>query len=325
MLRLGVMGCADIAVSRVIPGLNGSDSTDVCALASRDGKKALTWAKKLGIRHHFSSYDEMLENDGIDAVYIPLPNSLHSKWTLRALEKGKHVLCEKPLALSNGEVRRMIRVARERNLVLQEGFMYRFHPRNRAVLEMVRRGDIGELRSMESSFSYVLDGTESYLMNRELGGGALYDVGCYCVHVSRMVMGCEPVEVFGFSVLTKTNVDMSFTGVMRYPGNIVSCFHVSMDEEPRFTYRVVGRDGLIEVPWAFVSFGKETHVIVQKNEKQEKVSFEGVNEYNLQFEHFADCALRNAEPLFAIEDSLKNAYVLEALLKSADEGKPLRV
>lgn len=325
VLRLGVIGTADIAVSRVIPGLMKSNKVSVVAIASRDGKKAKQWAVKLGIKRSFGSYVELLESGDIDAVYIPLPNSLHAEWSIRALQMGKHVMCEKPLALSGEEVRQMIRVAREKSLVLMEGFMYRFHPRNEAVVETVRRGEIGELRAIESAFSYFLNNEASYLMSRELGGGALYDVGCYCVHVSRMLTDAEPSEVYGTWNLSKTNVDMSFSGILRFPGGVLSNFHVSMQEEPRFYYRVIGDKGLIEVPWAFVSFGKETHAVLQKNEKPERLTFRRSDEYCLEFEHFADAVVKGISVRYNIEDSLKNVWVLEALTKSAQKGEPQRV
>jgi predicted dehydrogenase len=325
ILRLGVMGAADIAVNRVIKILKKSKKVNVHAISSREKAKAEKWAEKLDIEKAFGSYDEMLKNKDIDAVYVPLPNTMHCEWTIRALEAGKHVMCEKPLALTSEEVRQMIKVAREKGLVLMEGFMYRFHPRNRDVLELSRNGSIGEIKTVESSFSYVLNDPSSYLMSRELGGGSLYDIGCYCVNVSRWMMGNEPVEVYGMYKLTATNVDMTFSGQMRFPKGRITSFYVSMAEEPRFYYRVIGDKGLIDVPWAFVSFGKQTKIVIQKNEKQEEKLYKGSDEYRLEFENFADAVLEKKPLLYDIEDSLKNVYVLEALLRSAQEGKPVRV
>jgi xylose dehydrogenase (NAD/NADP) len=252
-LQIGVLGTADIAVSRVIPTLKASKKVRVRAIASRDGNRARDWAERLGIERHFSSYERLLADDSVEAVYIPLVNSMHAEWTVRALQGGKHVICEKPLALTAGEAREMIRKARDKRLVLMEAFMYRYHPRNLAVFDMVRRGEIGRLRAVESAFSYVLEDQSSYLLNRDLGGGALYDVGCYPVNVSRMLAGTEPVEVYGTLNYAPSKVDMTFAGVMRFPGGVLSSFHVAMDEEPRFWYRAIGERGLIEVPWAFVS------------------------------------------------------------------------
>jgi predicted dehydrogenase len=280
---------------------------------------------KLGIEKYYGSYDELLESEGVEAVYIPLVNSLHYSWALKSLQKGKHVICEKPLALTSKEVRSMIRVALGKKLTLMEAFMYRYHPRNRAVFNLVKGGELGELRTIESSFSYVLDDPSSYLMNRELGGGALYDVGCYCVNVARMLTGSEPVEVYGMANTTDTKVDMTFAGMLRFTGGIVSSFHVSMNEEPRFSYRAIGEKGLIEVPWAFISFGRETKIVVQHNEKQREISYSGVDEYVLEFENFADVVKEKINPLYPIEDSLKNMYVIEALFKSAQERRPVRV
>ncbi len=325
ILRLGVLGTADIAVNRVIQCLEKSKKVNVHAISSREIGQAKKWADRLGIDNYYGSYDELLNSKGIDAVYIPLPNNLHCEWTIKAFSKGKHVMCEKPLALTSEEVRQMIKVSREKKLVLMEGFMYRFHPRNQAVFEMSKNGAVGEIRAVESAFSYVLDNPSNYLMSRELGGGALYDVGCYCVNVSRLVTGSEPVEVYGTYNLTDTKVDLTFSAQMRFPKGIISSFHVSMNEEPRFYYRVTGDRGLIEVPRAFVSFGKQTHIILQKNEKQEKILFKAADEYRMEFEHFADSVLDNRPLRYSIEDSLKNVYVLEALMESAQKGRPVRV
>jgi xylose dehydrogenase (NAD/NADP) len=324
-LQIGVLGTADIAVSRVIPNLKASEKVRVRAIASRDGNRAREWAEKLGIERHFNSYEGLLSDESAEAVYIPLVNSLHAEWTIRALQSGKHVLCEKPLALTAGEVREMIRKARDKRLVLMEAFMYRYHPRNLAVFDMVRHGEIGRLRAVESAFSYVLEDSSSYLLKRDLGGGALYDVGCYPVNVSRMLTGTEPVEVYGTLNHAPSKVDMTFVGVMRFPGGVLSSFHVAMDEEPRFWYRAIGDRGLIEVPWAFVSFGRQTHIAIQRGEKGETRSFEGVDEYRLEFEHFADMITGAAEPLYPIEDSLKNMEVIDALRRSAASGTPNRV
>jgi xylose dehydrogenase (NAD/NADP) len=325
VLRIGVMGTADIAVRAVIPALKKSKKVETVAVGSRDRERANQCARRFDIPLHFGSYEELLNCEEIDAVYIPLPNSLHFDWTKKAILKGKHVMCEKPLALTGEEVIQMIRLSREKKRYLMEGFMYRFHPRNEEVFRRVREGAIGELRAIESAFSYVLDNSQSYLMNRELGGGALYDVGCYCVNVSRILCGSEPVEVYGTMNISRTNVDVTFSGIIRFPKGVISQFHVSMNEEPNYHYRVVGDRGLIEVPWAFVSFGKPTHIIVQKNEKQETVQFRGVDEYRLEFEHFADAVLTGSPLRYDIEDSLRNSYVIEALRRSSQKGKPVRL
>jgi len=320
-IRIGVLGCADIALSRVIPNLRRSRKVSIAAIASRSSQKAREWADKLGIEESYGSYDLMLSDAGIDAVYVPLPNSLHAQWSIKSLEMGKHVLCEKPLALTAEEAKRMIRTANTRGLVLMEGFMYRFHPRNRAVFEMVNGGEIGRLRSIESSFSYVLEDLDSYLLNSELGGGSLYDVGCYCVNVSRILTGSEPAEVSGIADFTEGGVDLSFSGIIRFEGGVMSTFHVSMTEQDRFDYRVVGDRGLIEVPRAFVSFGKKTHITVRKGEEEQTITFAPEDEYVNEFDHFADVVSGRDRLLYPMEDALGNAAALESLLQSAREKK----
>ena len=324
-LRLGVLGCADIATSRVIPALRSSSKVVVQALASRDAAKAAQWAQKLGVPASSPSYAELLQRDDVEAVYVPLVNSLHEAWTLAALQAGKHVLCEKPLALTVKEARRMIDTARSGQRVLMEGFMYRHHPRTRRALELARGGEIGELASIESEFSYLLPDSESYLFDRERGGGALYDVGCYCVHVARAAAAEEPREAFAAWRLAAGGVDLTCAGLLRFAGGALCTFHASMKEEHRFGYRLVGTRGLIEAPRAFLSFGRETRLLVQKAEKTEELSFPGADEYLLEFEHFADVCRGLAEPLFPLEDSLGNLRALEALRRSAQRGRPVRL
>jgi xylose dehydrogenase (NAD/NADP) len=322
-LRLGVLGCADIAVSRVVPALRGSSQVVVQALASRDAAKAAQWAEKLAIPAASPSYAELLQRDDVEAVYVPLVNSLHCPWTLAALQAGKHVLCEKPLALSVKEARRMVETAASEKRVLMEGFMYRYHPRTRKAFELARGGELGELASIQSEFSYFLPDSGGYLFDRERGGGALYDVGCYCIDLARAVTGDEPLEVFATQNLSPGGVDLSFAGLMRFDGGVLSSFHVSMKEEPRFGYRLVGSRGLVEAPWAFVSFGRETHLLLQKDEKAQTLTFAGVDEYRAEFEHFADVIRGRSEPLVPIEEALGNLRVLEALRRSAVRGRPV--
>ena len=324
-LKIGVMGTADIAVSRVIPNLGKSKRVRVQAISSRDEAKAKKWAEELGIVQYFGSYEQMLHKGDVEAVYIPLVNSLHAEWTVRSLSMGKHVLCEKPLALTSRDAYRMLQTARDNKLVLMEGFMYRYHPRNLSVFEMVSRGEIGTLKAIQSSFSYVLDDDSSYLMNKALGGGSLYDIGCYPVNVSRMLTRKEPIEVYGTANFSSAGVDMNLQGILRFPGGVISSVHAAMDEEAQFWYRVIGDRGIIEVPWAFVSFGKETEIIIQKDEKQEKQSFKGCDEYVLEFDHFADMIEGSAEPMYPLEDSARNLEVIESLLKSARRGKTVKL
>ena len=324
-LRLGVLGCADIAVNRVIPALAGSRRVRIQALASRDAAKARQWAEKLGVPEACGSYAELLRREELEAVYVPLPNSLHAPWTLAALAAGKHVLCEKPLAMTAKEARGMVEAARRGSRVLMEGFMYRHHPRNRKALELLRSGEIGELASVESEFSYFLPDSDNYLFDPRRGGGALYDVGCYCVHIARAAAAEEPREAFAAWRLAAGGVDLTCAGLLRFAGGALCTFHASMKEEQRFGYRLVGTRGLIEAPRAFLSFGRETRLLVQKAEKTEELSFPGADEYLLEFEHFADVCRGLAEPLFPLEDSLGNLRALEALRRSAQRGRPERL
>ena len=222
-VRWGVLSTARIATEKVIPGIRRSATGEVVAIASRDVGRARAAADELGIPRSHGSYEALLADPAVDAVYVPLPNHLHAEWSIRALEAGKHVLCEKPLALSAADAGRMADAATASGRLLMEAFMYRHHPSWIAVQELVAGGRIGRLQAVDSWFSYFLDDPANIRNVLEYGGGALYDIGCYSVSLSRLLFGAEPDEVSAAIVRDPVSgVDILTTGHMTFPGGLAS-------------------------------------------------------------------------------------------------------
>jgi xylose dehydrogenase (NAD/NADP) len=250
-LRWGVISTANIGRS-VNPAIQAACNGELVGVASREEAKAREYAQQRGIPRHYGSYEALLEDEDIDAVYIPLPNSLHLEWTIKAAEKGKHILCEKPLALDEAECREMEAAAQANHVRLMEAFMYRFHPQTEKVVEMVRSGALGELRLIHSAFTFRLTRPVNIRWDPDLGGGALMDVGCYCVNVSRTVAGMEPVEVWATAGWTDSGVDGQLAGTLRFETGALAQFDCALTMERREVYEVAGTDGYLSIPAAFL-------------------------------------------------------------------------
>ena len=248
VVRWGVLGTANIA-RLVIPAIQQSHNGRVVATASRDLARAKTFAAELSVPRAVASYDELLNDPEIDAVYIPLPNSLHKPWTIRAAQQGKHVLCEKPLALTASECDEMIEACDAARIILMEAFMYRFHPQIHKVRGLIAQGSIGKVRLIRAAFSYILADPGDIRRVKELGGGALMDVGCYCVNMARLMIGTEPAEVQAMADFgTGSAVDETFVGLMRFPGGELALFDCSFGYPFRQFVEIVGTEGVIEMP-----------------------------------------------------------------------------
>ncbi|MDI6694950.1 MAG: Gfo/Idh/MocA family oxidoreductase [Anaerolineales bacterium] len=323
-IRWGVIGAANIAKVAVIPAIQTSSNGEVVAIASRDLAKAKTFAAKFGIPRAYSKYDELLKARDIDAVYIPLPNSLHREWTIRAAEMRKHILCEKPLGLNAQECLEMEAVANQYGVKLMEAFMYRFHPRTERACEMAQNGAIGELRMIQSAFTFKLTRPDNIRLMPELGGGALMDVGCYCINISRMAAGMEPAEVQAFARWSSSGVDEQMIGALIFSNGIMAQFDCALTMERREEYLLAGTDGFLHVPQAFLP-GEEAVMIEQVSGRNEITQhwIEGVNEYRLMVEHFAECVLHDLPLRYTANEAAANMRVIEALYRSARNlGKP---
>ncbi|MFC5649106.1 Gfo/Idh/MocA family protein [Paenibacillus solisilvae] len=316
-LRWGVIGCAGIAIGSVIPGIQQSETGEVVAIASRGISKAEETAAKLNIPKAYGSYEEILLDQEIDAIYIPLPNHLHMEWSIRAIEAGKHVLCEKPIALNAQEAQRMVDASRKAGVHLAEAFMYRNHPRYGEIKEIIKSGEIGEIRGIHGTFTFNNAGAKGNVRYRkEWGGGSIYDVGVYPISAARLLLGAEPEAVTVHALISPEhdNVDMMASGILEFPGNIALTFDCGMWAAFRNTVEILGTEGRIEIPGAFV--GNQDFIVYSKDGKRE-VTQPQLNQYSLQADEFARTVWGETAGKFAPEDAVANMKVVDACLKSA--------
>jgi D-xylose 1-dehydrogenase (NADP+, D-xylono-1,5-lactone-forming) len=304
----------------VLAGARESDRVDVVAVASRDRARAEAYARKHGLERAHGSYEALLDDAEIEAVYISLPNSLHVEWSIRALEAGKHVLCEKPLDRRPEAVERAFDAADHAGRILMEAFMYRHNPQTAKLVELVSGGAVGALRLVRSSFSFSLANPENVRLAAALDGGALMDVGCYCVSGSRLLAG-EPEEVFGRQVLGPSGVDVLFAATMRFPGEVVGQFDCGFVMPDRDELEVVGEEGslFLDDPW----HARTPVIELRRDGGAERIELELADSYRLELENLADAAAGRAAPLLGREDALGQARTIEALYRSAAEGAPV--
>jgi predicted dehydrogenase len=305
----------------VNPAIKASRNGALLAVASRSAHAARSFAEAEGIPRWHESYESLLADDGIDAVYNPLPNSLHREWTIRAADAGKHILCEKPLALNAAECREMEAAAQANGVRLMEAFMYRFHPRTERVRQMVRDGVIGDLRSIRSTFTFRLTKPDNIRWDAALGGGALMDVGCYCVNVSRTMAGAEPVEVSARANWRSPGVDQEMVGTLVFPGGVMAHFDCALTMERCEGYEVAGTDGHLKVPASFLPGTDD--VVIEEHRGRSDVTLhavEGADEYQLMVEHFSDCILNDRPLRYPSEEAAQNMAAIEALYESARRG-----
>jgi xylose dehydrogenase (NAD/NADP) len=308
-LRLGLLSTARIN-SKLLAGARTTDAVDVVAVASRDEGRARAYAAEHGLARAHAGYEALLADPGIDAVYISLPNALHVEWSIRALEAGKHVLCEKPLTRRPEEVERAFAVAEHEGLVLAEAFMWRHNPQTRRLVELVEDGAIGELRLLRAAFSFPLTELANIRLRPELDGGSLMDVGCYCVSAARLLAG-EPEEFAGVQSLAPSGVDVRFAGAMRHPGGVTSHFDCAFDLPNRSRIEAAGPDGSILVadPWHVLSPGLE----LRRGDAAEWIEIEQADSYGLELENFAEAIAGRVDPLLGREDAFGQARALAAL------------
>lgn len=320
-LRWGVLGTARI-VRKTIPALQETKNGDVVAIASRTDEKAREYADKHGIPQAFGSYEALLASPDIDAVYICLPNALHLEWILKSLDAGKHVLCEKPLAMSAGEVEEISRKAEETGLKVLEGFMYRFHPRFEKLQELLAAGAVGKLTFVHVAHTFDAGGDDNIRWYTGLGGGALFDTGCYCVNVSRMVTAQEPAEAAAFGNYREANdggqIDTSIAGMLRFPGGATVLFDTGVNLERRNFLEVTGTEGRLYLDNPFGLLGEDS-ILEEHHFGQETIhhNIKGENHFVRMGEHFADSVLNGTPLRYDLTDAANNARVLEELARAA--------
>ena len=321
-LRLGILSTAGINQA-ILSGARPSAEVDVVAVASREGARAEAYASERGIARAHGSYDALLADDAVDAVYVSLPNALHVPWTIRALETGKHVLCEKPLSRRAADVEEAFDLAERNGLVLMEAFMYRHHPRIRRLQELVEDGAIGRLALVRATFSFALRDPENVRMIPELDGGALMDIGCYCVSGSRLLAG-EPERVVAEQVTAENGIDLALYATMRFPGDVIGQFDCSFQAPLRQRLEAVGEDGSIvtEAPWRADWGGEMT---LTRGESVERIELPDADSFRLQLENLAAAVRGDAAPLLDRADAVGQARTIEALYRSAETGAPVEL
>ena len=315
-MRLGLLSTAEIN-KMLLQGV--PDGVEIAAVASRDGAKAQAYAHEHGIERSHASYEALLDDDAIDAVYISLPNGLHHEWTLKAIEAGKHVLVEKPYSRRPAEVEEAWDAADRAGIVVMEAFMWRHHPQAALARSLVRDGAIGRLRLIRATFSFPLLELDNIRMAPDLDGGALMDVGCYCVSGSRLLAG-EPEHVFGEQVLGETGVDVDFHGTLRFRDDVVAQFDASFTVPERQRLEAVGDGGtlVLEAPWRPDKGGR---VLLNG----EPVDVPTADSYGLELTNLAAAIAGDAEPLLGRDDALAQARTIDALYRSAESGEIVRL
>ena len=323
VLRWGVLSTAKIGVDKVIPATAAAVRCEVVGIASRDLGRAQVAASELGIARAFGSYEDLLADPDVDAVYNPLPNHLHAEWTIAAARAGKHVLCEKPMATTAADVERMIQICEAEGVLLMEAFMYRLHPTWEAVMSLVASGRIGEQKTVQSWFSYFNDDPDDIRNLVETGGGALFDIGCYCVNLSRMLFGGEPERVRGSVIRDPVmGIDVLTSAVLDFDDGLAS-FTCSTRAEPDQRVHIYGTEGRIslEIPFnippdrptrVFVTAGGDPPV----RPDTEVVTFDPANEYTIQAERFASAVLDGGQVPIPPSDAVGNLRVIEELFRT---------
>ena len=319
ILRWGLLSTARIN-ARLIPPLNASKRNRLAAVASRSQATADAYAREWKIPRALGSYDALLNDPEIDVIYNPLPNSLHAEWTIKALRAGKHVLCEKPMALTLAELDAMADAAKGSGRVLAEAFMYRHHPQTLKIKEMVDDGSLGKLQLVKGSFTFVLTHEGDVRLDKELGGGSIWDLGCYPISYARTMIGAEPLEVFGWQVTGPTGIDMSFIGQMRFPNDVHAQFDCGFASPEHSFIEIVGTEGTLNIPVPFQP-GKKEKIYFTRGKKTDTIEIKGQELYIGEVEDMADAVLLGKPPRISLEDSRVNTATILALLKSAQSGK----
>ncbi len=322
-LRWGLLSTARINRS-VIPPIRGSVRSELHAVASRDIVKAKAYAKEWHIPHAIGTYEELLAREDIDAIYNPLPNHLHAEWSIRAAEAGKHVLCEKPLALSVAEVDQVMAAAKQHNVVIAEAFMYKHHPQTLKVLELIEQETIGELLLIKGAFTFNLDRPDDVRWVPEWGGGSIWDVGCYPISFTRLVAKAEPVEVFGWQATGATGIDVVFSGQMRFASGLLAQFDCGVRAPYRTSMEIVGTKGAIELGSPFKPAGGEW-IKIKRGDSVELLRSPEYELYRGEVEDIERAVLDGQAPRISLENSRANVATILALLESARTGQVVRL
>ncbi|QRX63529.1 Gfo/Idh/MocA family oxidoreductase [Dysgonomonadaceae bacterium zrk40] len=324
IVNWGVLSTAKIGREQVIPAIQASQFSRVLGIGSENSDLAKTIASQHGIERIYNSYKKLLKDPQIEAVYIPLPNHLHVEWSIKALEAGKHVLCEKPIGLNSTEAEKLLEASEKYpHLKIMEAFMYRHHSQWHKVKSMVDNGTIGKIKSINLFFSYYNTDPDNIRNKIEVGGGALMDIGCYCISFARFILNSEPEKVIGLMDMDpEMKTDRLTTGILTFSTGATASFTCSTQLMPYQRVNIVGEKGRIEVEIPVnAPTDKMTHVWIYTNECSEEVTFNPENQYTLQADYFSKAIIEDHSIAFALNDAVNNMRVIDAIVKSNKEGR----
>lgn len=314
-VRWGILSTANIG-RRVIPAIHASSNGVVAAVCSRSLQTAQSFAQQQDIPRALGSYKELIADPNIDAIYIPLPNSLHAKWSIKCAEAGKPTLCEKPFASDAAEAQSIVDAFERHGVLLAEAFMYRFHPQHARVKEIIAAGGIGELQIINCSFTFPVSNQTNIRLSKALAGGGLMDVGCYCVNLMRFMTGEEPENVTATAIVgDTTGVDESLAAALRFPSGVIGHMDCGLRAFRQHSYTLKGSQGMITVPVSFVP--EKTSGTVVRHWQGDTYTEHGIpatDHYQLMVEDFADALLNNRQPRFPPSDAVRNMEVVDRLL-----------
>lgn len=321
-MKFGILSTAGIARSAFVPGIHASDH-DLHAVASRDPDRADSFADDVGATVSYGSYDDLLADDDLDAVYIPLPNGLHAEWSMRAADHGLHVLSEKPLASDAEEAREVVDHCDDAGVTLMEGFMWRYHPRTERAVEIVDE-HFDDIRDVEARFTFSLRGSpDDVRLDPDLAGGSLMDVGCYAVNTTRLLLG-EPERAHAVAADTRNaGVDSAFSGILEYEDDRMARVSCGFDTQLHQRYRVDAVSGWLEVEDAYNPADPETTLRYRVDGETHEESFDPSDQFQLEIEHFADCVAAGDAPRTDGREAVKNMRVIDALWNAAEQGGPV--
>ena len=319
-VRWGVLSTANIGLEKVLPAMQKGEYCEITAMASQNLERGKAAATQLGIPQAYGSYEELLADDNIDAVYIPLPNHLHVPWTKKALEAGKHVLCEKPIGLNTAEAEDLLACAKKHSqLKVMEAFMYRHHPQWLKAQQLVNEGKIGNLLNIHSFFSYYNADPANIRNMAEIGGGGLMDIGCYCISLARFIFNSEPQRVLGkMEYDPEFKTDRLCSGQLDF-GDQSSTFTCATQLTSYQRVNIFGTEGRIEIEIPFnAPPDQPCRIWHQQDEKLEEITFELCDQYTIQGDLFSQAILNKTEVPTPLIDSVKNMRVLDAVINSAE-------
>ncbi|MFH1039441.1 MAG: Gfo/Idh/MocA family oxidoreductase [PVC group bacterium] len=326
-LHWGILSTARIN-RRIIPPLRRASRSEPVAVAGRDPDRTRDFAARWGIGEVFPSYRELLACPGIDAVYIPLPNSLHCEWVVRTARAGKHVLCEKPLSLTAAEAEKMASAARENGVVLLEAMAYRMHPQFLRLQSLIGEGMIGRIGLIRAWFRFTLPAGENFRWSKEMGGGVLRDVGCYPVNFCRAVAGSSPETVYCRQLIGPTGVDILSSGQLTFPGGLIAQIDCAFSLPFGVGAEVIGEKGVLRLPnpWQPDIDGKSGGLIhIAPDDTETSIPVPAADPYLCEIEAMESAVLDGVPPLYTVEESRENAAAIAALYRSARSGRPVNV